>query len=149
MPMPWDYRHATKDWNAFLADAKEELGLHSDNLAFTAVQGVLWTFRARLTPADVARFAQVLPAVLRSLFIQGWRADAPVAWTERAALEEEARQVRVNHNLTPQTPITPVARSLRRHLRQVDLDRVLAEIGPEAQAFWFVENAHDLERKIM
>ena len=52
MPLPTIYRHATRDWRAFLDDAKQELGLGSDNMAYTAVQAVLLTFRRHLTPAQ-------------------------------------------------------------------------------------------------
>ncbi|WP_255553626.1 DUF2267 domain-containing protein [Maritimibacter sp. DP1N21-5] len=147
--MPWSYRHATKDWQAFLSDAKEEFAFASDNSTYTAVQGVLWTFRDRLSPEEVAAFCQPLPAVLRALFLQGWTAAPAKPWTDRAALEEEARLVRVDHNLTPPAPISLVARALRRHVRQVDFDRVLERIGPEARAFWHVENAYELERRIV
>ncbi|WP_085525325.1 DUF2267 domain-containing protein [Maritimibacter sp. HL-12] len=151
MPMPWAYRHASKDWKAFLADAKDGLGLESDNMAYTAVQGVLVAFRRRLTPREVMAFADVLPAVLRALFVAGWNPDeAPAPWAARPALEAEARAFRLHHNLTPDAPIAAVARSLRRALRQPDLDRVLARIGPEAQAFWQVDApAADLARRIV
>ena len=140
MPMPWAYRHATKDWQAFLADAKDGLGLTSDNMTYTAVQGVLLAFRHRLAPRDVMAFADLLPAVLRALFVAGWDPQAPpLPWADRATLEAEARSLRPHHNLTPPAPIAPVARALRRSLHQPDLDRVLTRIGPEAQAFWQVE----------
>ena len=140
--MPWAYRHATKDWQAFLADARDGLGLTSDNMAYTAVQGVLLAFRRRLAPREVLAFADLLPAVLRALFVAGWDPLAPpVPWPDRAALEDEARALRPHHNLTPPDPIAPVARALRRTVRQLDLDRVLAAVGPEAEAFWHVDDA--------
>jgi len=142
MPMPWAYRHATKDWQAFLADAREELGLVSDNNTYTAVQGVLLTFRARLAPRQVAAFADVLPAVLRALFVAGWDPEAPPRpWADRATLEAEARDLRRAHNLTPDAPILPVARALWAAVRAADMARVLASIGPEAEDFWHVETA--------
>ncbi len=151
MPMPWAYRHATKDWQAFLADAKEGLGLASDNMTYTAVQGVLLTFRRRLAPGEVMAFADQLPAVLRALFVAGWDPDeAPLPWVPRATLEAEARTLRPHHNLTPPAPIAPIARALRRCTRTRDLDQVLARIGPEAEAFWHVDApAKDLDRRIV
>ena len=41
-------------------------------MAYTAVQGVLLTFRRRLAPREVMAFADQLPAVLRALFVAGW-----------------------------------------------------------------------------
>lgn len=151
MPMPWAYRHATKDWQAFLADAKEGLGLEGDNMAYTAVQGVLLTFRRRLAPREVTAFADVLPAVLRAIFVAEWDPETPLLdWGDRARLEAEAGQLRPHHNLTPPAPIKPVARALRRCTRQADLDRVLARIGPEAEAFWHVaDDPADLARRIV
>ncbi len=151
MPMPWAYRHASKDWQAFLADAKEGLGLESDNMAYTAVQGVLLTFRRRLAPREVMAFADQLPAVLRALFVAGWDPEStPLPWAPRPALEAEARALRPHHNLTPPAPIAPVARALRRATTARDLDRVLARLGAEAQAFWHVDaSAEDLARRIV
>ncbi|WP_372837757.1 DUF2267 domain-containing protein [Phaeovulum sp.] len=57
MPMPWAYRHATKDFAAFLEDAKSKLGLDSDNMAYTAVDGVFCTFRRRLSYSEGIAFA--------------------------------------------------------------------------------------------
>lgn len=148
--MPWSYRHATKDWQAFLAEAREGLGLSSDNTTFTAVEGVLRAFRARLEPRQVIAFADLLPAVLRALFVADWDPDAPCRpWGDRAALEAEVRALRRHHNLTPPDAIAPVARALRLSVRQADLDRVLAAIGPEAEAFWRVEGAETLARRIV
>lgn len=151
MPMPWAYRHASKDWQAFLADAKEGLGLESDNMTYTAVQGVLLAFRRRLAPREVMAFADQLPAVLRALFVAGWDPAAPsLPWAPRAALEAEARALRPHHNLTPPAPIAPVARALRRATNARDLDRVLSRLGPAAQAFWHVDAPpEDLARRIV
>lgn len=151
MPMPWTYRHASKDWAAFLADAKDGLALVSDNSTYTAVEGVLLAFRRRLAPREVTAFADLLPAVLRALFIHGWDPEAPAErWTDRAALEAEVRALRPHHNLTPEAAIEPVARALRRCVNQPDLDRLLAGIGPEAQAFWQVDaDPRELRRRIV
>ena len=151
MPMPWTYRHASKDWQAFLADAKDGLGLESDNMTYTAVQGVLLAFRSRLSPHDVMAFADQLPAVLRALFVAGWDPDTPpLPWAPRATLEDEARTHRLAHNLTPPAPIAPVARALRRATTARDFDRMLARLSPEARAFWQVDApAADLARRIV
>jgi len=149
MPLPTTYRHATRDWRAFLDDAKEELGLTSDNMAYTAVQGVLLTFRRRLTPAEGLAFADQLPAVLRAIFVAGWDISQPPApWSDRATLAAEARALRPNHNLTPGNAIEATARALRAHVRQQDFDRVLDTLSPEARDFWHVEGAEVIKRRI-
>ncbi|MDF0603177.1 DUF2267 domain-containing protein [Psychromarinibacter sp. C21-152] len=149
MPMPHAYRTATRDWQAFLADARERLDLGSDNMAYTAVDGVLQTFRRRLTVAQGLAFADVLPAVLRAIFVYRWRPEAPADWGSRAEQVADAKAVRKDHNLTPDHCIEAVAWALRRHVRQRDLDDVLARIGPEAEAFWAVEGVDpkELERR--
>lgn len=102
MPMPWAIRHATKDWQAFLADAKGRLDLDSDNSAYTAVDAVLLVFRRRLSVAEAVAFAQLLPACLRALFVQDWDVTAPrLPFTTRDAMTREAKEVRKHHNLTP------------------------------------------------
>lgn len=151
MPLPRTYAHATKDWRAFLADAKERLDLVSDNSAYTAVDAVLQVFRRRLTVAQGLGFANVLPAVLRAVFVWNWDVEAgPVPFASRAEMTAEAQAVRRDHNLTPDHCIEAVAWALRRHVRQMDLDRVLTAIGPEAVAYWAVEDdPRTLARRIV
>ena len=152
MPMPWSYRHATKDWQAFLADAQDQLGTPTDHTTYTAVQGVLLTFRRRLSVAQGLAFAQVLPAVLRAIFIDSWDTDAaPRPFDSREVLEAEARSLRPHHNLTPDAPIAGVAWALRRAVDQAQLDRVLARLPAGAAAFWAVEvdDPAELERRIV
>ncbi len=150
MPMPAAYRHATRDFRAFLDDAKEALRLGSDNMAYTAVDGVFQTFRRRLTVDQGLRFAELLPAVPRAIFLTGCRPAPPVPFADRAALVREAQALRRAHNLTPAHAIEAVAWALRRHVRQPDLDRLLAELPEGAVAFWEVrvEDPHELARRI-
>ena len=73
MPMPWTCRQASREWRAFLDEVRAAMDLTSDNAACTSVEGVLRAFRRRLTPQQAVDFAQVLPAVLRALFVANWR----------------------------------------------------------------------------
>jgi uncharacterized protein (DUF2267 family) len=137
MPMPWTYRQATREWQAFLAAAREAMDLTSDNAAYTAVQGVLRAFRRRLTPQQAIDFAQVLPAVLRALFVADWRLDeGPVPPGTRAAWTAEAMALRPHHNLTPENCVEATALALRRSVLRGDLERVLASLPPFAAEFW-------------
>jgi len=151
MPLPATYRHASKDWRAFLDDACARMNDISDNSAYTAVDAVLQVFRRRLTVPQALAFADVLPAVLRAIFVARWDSEAaPIAFADRAEMVAEAQAVRRHHNLTPDDCIDAVAWALRRHVNQRDLDRVLAGIGPGAQAFWHVvvDDPRELERRI-
>ena len=149
MPLPTTYRHATRDWRAFLTDAKDEMGLSSDNSAYTAVQGVLLTFRRRLTPEQGLAFADQLPAVLRAIFVADWDISQPPSpWADRTTLTSEAKALRPHHNLTPDNAIAATARALRTHVRQADFDRMLATLPPEARTFWHVEDADKITRRI-
>ena len=110
MPMPWTYRHPERKFRAFLEDAHERMGLVSDNSTYTAVDGVLRAFRARLTAQQVIDVAQVLPSVLRALLIEDWRIpEQPAPWADRATLAREAKALRPNHNLTPDNAIEATA----------------------------------------
>ena len=152
MPMPWAIRHATKDWQAFLADAQDRLGTPTDNTTYTAVDAVLQVFRRRLTPKQAIAFAQLLPSCLRALFVQDWDIDAPaVPFASRSEMAREAQGVRKDHNLTPGHAISAVAWALRRHVRQPDLDALLATFPEGAEDFWKSEVAdpHELDRKIV
>lgn len=136
MPMPWTYRHASREWQAFLADARGEMGLVSDNSAFTAVEGVLRAFRARLTPQQAIDFAQILPSVLRAIFVSHWTLADPLSPGTRADWTREARALRPHHNLTPENCVAATAIALRKSVPFADFEAVLATLPAFAADFW-------------
>lgn len=138
--MPWTYRHASAEWRAFLDDVKDRMGLQSDNMAYTAVDGVLRAFRRRLTPEQGIAFASVLPAVLRAIFVADWDVGRPpVPFADRATLLAEVKALRPHHNLTPDNAIEATAWAVRRCTNPIDFDRVLARLPDGARDFWHVE----------
>lgn len=137
MPMPWTYRQATREWQAFLGEAKTAMNLESDNATYTAVEGVLKAFRRRLTPQQAVDFAQVLPSVLRALFVADWTLDeGPLPPGTRADWAAEAKALRPNHNLTPPNCVEATALALRKSVLRGDLDRVLTTLPAFAADFW-------------
>ena len=136
MPMPWTYRQSTREWQAFLADARAAMNLSSDNSTFTAVEGTLRAFRSRLTPQQAIDFAQVLPATLRALFVAHWQLADPVPPGTRADWTRDAQSLRPHHSLTPANCIEATALALRKSVVRADLDRCLATLPPFAADFW-------------
>ena len=137
MPMPPEYRFATRDYDAFIETLRDRLGTHSRNVAYTTAQAVLIVFRRRLTAAQGLAFAEALPAVLRSIFVSGWDISEPLApFTGRTALTAEVLAVRQAHNFAPETAIADVAWALRRHVDARAFDRVLEELPDEARSYW-------------
>ncbi|APZ51990.1 DUF2267 domain-containing protein [Salipiger abyssi] len=136
MPMPWTYRHPEKEWRLFLDDIREVMGTPSSNVAYTAAEGVFGAFRSRLDVVQALGFAQVLPAVPRALFVQGWEPAPPVPWADRRTYLAEAKALRADHNFIADTAVEAVSYALNRALRPDVLAKALARIGPEAEAFW-------------
>lgn len=136
MPMPYTYRHASAEFAAFLRDARDAMNLDSDNMTFTAVDGVFQTFRRRLTIAQALAFADLLPAVLRAMFLWRWTPQAPLPFADRATLTAEAQSLRPHHNLTPPTCIAATALALRGQIPGPDLDKLLADFPAGAAEFW-------------
>ena len=152
MPMPWTYRHAGKEWRAFLDDAKERMSLDSDNMTYTAIDAVFQVFRRRLTAQEGLDFAGVLPSIPRAIFVAGWSvSEPPEPFADREAMTKEAKRVRVNHNLTPDNAIEAVAWALRRSVNQRDFDRILEKLGPGAEDFWHVavDDPKELAQRIV
>ena len=137
MPMPPEYRHATRDYDAFIEDLRDRLGTHSRNVAYTTAQAVLVVFRRRLTVAQGLAFAGALPAVLRAIFVAGWDPDTPPEpFADRATLTAEVRAVRQAHNFATPTAIADVAGALRARIDIAAFDRVLAKLPADARAYW-------------
>lgn len=137
MPMPPEYRFATRDYDAFIETLRDRLGTHSRNVAYTTAQAVLVVFRRRLTVAQGLAFAEVLPAVLRAIFVSGWDVSEPaVPFANRADLTAEVLAVRKDHNFAPETAIADVAWALRRHVDERAFDRALDDLPEDARSYW-------------
>jgi uncharacterized protein (DUF2267 family) len=144
--MPWTYRHASREWRAFLDDVKEGMALSSDNMAYTAVDGVFQCYRKRLTAAQGLAFATVLPCVPRAILIAGWQPlDVPLPFGPRAALIAEVKALRPNHNLTPDNAIEATAAALRRQVLPDDWARAMARLPEPARDFWDVPGVSESE----
>jgi len=77
-PVPLKYNNATSEFMRFLDDAADVAGLATANQAFMLTEGVVRVFRRRLVVRDAIAFADVLPAVLRAIFVADWDIDEPV-----------------------------------------------------------------------
>ncbi len=140
MPVPMEYRVASQDFDRFLAEVAEATGLATRNQAYTTTQAVLQAFRRRLDLAQAIAFAQVLPAMLRALFVMDWDPQEPrVKGWDRAAMTKEVKQLRIDHNFSPDSAIENVAHVLRGHVYAAAFARCLATLPPEARAFWAVQ----------
>ncbi|MBA4490800.1 DUF2267 domain-containing protein [Paracoccus sp. S1E-3] len=137
MPMPFTYRHASEEWRRYLKNLRERTLIDSDNVLYTATEGLFRAFRARVPPDQVLAFGDELPAVLRAILVWRWDIAAPLRpWCPRAGIDAEIRALRPDHNFAPAGIIDDLVWAIRQETRQIDLDRVLMRMGPEAQALW-------------
>lgn len=142
MTLPFEYQNATLEFERFMLDARDLASLSTTNMAWNMVVGVLHTFRRRLTIDQALRFADVLPPVLRAIFVEDWHPNEPVAdFGTTEELLAEVRSVRTAHNFSPPNAIPAVAAALRRHVDVAALDQVLSTLPPGAREFWSSEPA--------
>lgn len=140
MPVPVEYKRASMDFEQFMLDAREISGLATTHQTYTMVQGVLQAFRRRLDVKQAIGFANVLPPVLRALFVADWDLDEPRRpFEDRAIMTREVQSLRPDHNFAPPSSIRDVAGALRKNIDQAALDRVLTGLPPGALAFWQVD----------
>lgn len=139
MTVPAEYERASAKFEEFLVDARDNAGLWSTHVAYTMVQGVLQTFRRRLSPEQSIAFANVLPICLRALFVTEWDLrEGRRAFEDVETMTLEVQALRGDHNFAPDTSIRDVARALRRYVDQEKFDRVLDSLPEGARAFWEV-----------
>lgn len=120
-----------------MAAARDAADLQTTNQAFTMVEGVLLAFRRRLGAKDALAFADVLPAVLRAVFVANWDVDRPpVPFSDRVTMTKEVQSLRADHNFAPDHAISAVASALWTHVDPTSLRRVLASLPPGAREFW-------------
>jgi uncharacterized protein (DUF2267 family) len=95
-----------------------------------------------LTAAEGLRFASVLPAVPRAIFVAGWVPHRPAPALRPACRDDgRGRALRPNHNLTPDNAIAATARAVWRSVNHAEFDRVLDTLPEGARAFWTVPGA--------
>lgn len=137
MPIPSEYFHASRDFESFMLEARNASGLHTTNMAWNMVVGVLQAFRRRLEVRDAIRFAGALPAGIRSLFVADWDTSEPRRqFSDAASLLDEIRSVRPQHNFSPEHAREAVAFALWKQVDPEQLTEVLRSISENALAFW-------------
>jgi uncharacterized protein (DUF2267 family) len=93
--------------------------------------------RRRVGVRHGLQFATALPPLLRASFVENWNADEDVLpFTSIGQMTGEVLSLRAAHNFAPDDAIAVVARTLRRHVDPNVLDAALADLPPEARAFW-------------
>lgn len=123
-----------------MVDARDISGLATTNMAYNMVVGVLHTFRRRLTAQEAIGFANVLPAVLSAIFVSDWNtSEGKAEFTDRAAMTQEVKTLRAEHNFSPDTAIHDVAAALRRNVVQPEFDNYLSTLSSEAKNYWRVD----------
>jgi uncharacterized protein (DUF2267 family) len=134
---PAEYQRATDDLYDFLQTLRDISMFTDSHPPYTITQAVFQVFRRRLSLRDAVRFAQVLPAGLRALFVADWDPDEPTrAFVSREEMTRELRDLRPEHNYSEDTSIADVAKALRLHVDEEALDRVLATLPAGAADYW-------------
>jgi len=137
MTMPMEYERAAPEFEQFLRDAISESGLTTRHQAYTMVQGVLQAFRRRLDVRDALRFANILPPLLRAVFVADWNVDEPTRPFESLEImTKDAQSLRSEHNFAPDSAIRNVAIALRKNMNEATLDSLLATLPAGAAEFW-------------
>jgi len=139
MTVPQEYVNASRDFDRFMDDFLEISMLGTHHRAYAVLRAVLHVFRDHLTVADALTFADILPAVLRAIFVEDWHpAAAPPPFPDRHVLIGEVKADRRDHNLASELSIGEVATALRRNVDNTNLDRVLAKLPAGAADYWRV-----------
>ena len=138
MTVPMEYWSASKDFERALADVRDTCMLQTHNQAYHTLRAVLHVFRSHLSVADALTFADVLPPVIRAIYVEGWTPDAsPAPFPSREALQAEVKAIRPDHNMAPDTAIADVACALRRSaIDAAALKRVLDTLPEGAREYW-------------
>jgi uncharacterized protein (DUF2267 family) len=137
MPVPPEYERASTKFYDYLLDARNQADLWSTHVSYTMSQGVLQTFRARLTIQQAIDFANLLPICLRALFVTNWNTSQPIRpFVALAAMTEEVQSLRKDHNFAPEHAIRSVAIAIRKQVDEEKFDAFLTTLPEGAIEFW-------------
>ncbi len=139
MPIPQEYWLASRDFERYLGDLKSISMLATHNQCYALTRAVLHVFRAHISVPEAVQFMQVLPPVLRAIFVEDWqRDDAPTPFPDRPTLDREVVSIRADHNTSYPTAIADVAAALKQNVDAERFQATLAQLSTEARAYWTV-----------
>jgi uncharacterized protein (DUF2267 family) len=123
--------------NVWLRDTAAELG--SDRpAAYRALRAVLHALRDRLTVDESAQLAAQLPLLVRGVFYDGWDPSrTPMKYSHAAEfLDRVAREGNLAGDTEASFAVAAVARVLRAHISQGELDDAMAILPSEVRALF-------------
>lgn len=110
MPMPPEYRFASRVFEAYTDDLRARIDTHSRNIAYMTTQAVFVVFRKRLSAVQGLMFSDALPAVPQTIFVHRWRPEPHVVpFGTRDEMTREVQAFRRAHNSAPGTAIEDLA----------------------------------------
>ena len=137
VPYPFQYAVASQVFQDVLAEVREQTGVATKYQAYTVLEAVFLTFRRRVTVQQSLSFADLLPAVLRAMYVFHWDLSLePPERADRGELAREVKSLRSNHNAATESSIDDVARAIRRFVDQEALNEFLATLPSAAEQYW-------------
>ncbi len=112
----------------WLKELAGELGVEDRRYAYRALRAVLHALRDRLTVDVAAKLAAQLPTLIRGIYYEDWdpsRTPLPIHDVD-AFLDCVVREGRMSGETEASIAVTAVARVLREHVTEGEIDDVLA-----------------------
>lgn len=112
----------------WLKELAEELGVEDRQYAYRVLRAVLHALRDRLTVDVAAKLAAQLPTMIRGIYYENWdpsRTPLPIHDVD-AFLDHVVREGRMSGETEASVAVTAVARVLREHVTEGEIDDVLA-----------------------
>ena len=137
MPLPFEYQNASRQFDQFMIESRDNAGLATTNMSWNMVVGVLHCFRSRLSIEQALLFADALPPVVRAIFVENWNPALPrKEFGTYASMLADVRSVRSQHNFSTENAIPAVAAALCNNIDMVTFLHALKQLPPEAQKYW-------------
>jgi uncharacterized protein (DUF2267 family) len=129
------FSDTVEEMDAWLDDVAAEMGGVSYPMALRALSGVLAAFRDTLPVAAALNVGSRLPAVLRSLYFQGYRPDErPASIGRRQFLGRIRYELRAGTELDAELAASAVMIVLERRLGDAEIQAITRLMPPDARA---------------
>ncbi|MGO9319541.1 MAG: DUF2267 domain-containing protein [Solirubrobacteraceae bacterium] len=121
-------QHSVEKTHIWLNEVAEELGDGDRQYAYRALRAVLHALRDRLTVDVAAKLASQLPTLIRGVYYEDWDPSrTPLAIHDVGAfLDHVAEEGHMAGETEASLAVTAVARVLRAHVSDGEIDGVLA-----------------------
>ncbi len=137
MTAPQEITHASRQYEDFASDLKQQAMLQTHNQVYAMTRAVLHETRDHLSLEQAIGICQGLPAVPRAIFVEGWNAAVPAkSLASKAEFSASVVKRLTPHHIPPETIVDDVVSCIEKHADPAAFRQGVAWLAGPLATIW-------------